>query len=747
MSDFTNRVLKLVAQPEYRPITLKAMSRALHVEPEKYAEFRSTIKQLVKEGRLDQSKDKTLRRPGLAGTIIGVFRRSAKGFGFVRPHRAGTASEDQIFIPAKASRDAATGDEVAVKITERRKAPGMNAEGRVVQVLARASGVFVGTYFEEEGEGRVLVDGNTFHDPIAVGDPGAKGARPGDKVVLEVVRYPSPFLEGEGVVTEVLGARGQPGVDTLSVLRAFNIPDIFDDDALAEAREQARQFDENQIGDRLDLRDVLTVTIDPAQARDFDDAISLERDERGFWSLGVHIADVAHFVRAGSALDQTARTRGTSVYLPDKVVPMLPEVLSNSLASLQAGRTRYTLSVLMEFDPSGILTDRRFARSAIRVDQRFTYEQTYEIMMNPEPAGDSTKRSTSRLLVEMLELARILRRRRLERGAIELILPEVEIDLGPEGEATGAHLVPHDESHQVIEEFMLAANEAVASYLTEQRVPFLRRVHPDPEPNKLDAFAEFVRSLGSTLEQPQSRFELQRVLAEAAGQPEAEAVHYGLLRSMKQARYTPEPEGHYALASDPYCHFTSPIRRYPDLQVHRQLTALLRGKKPRGDLDELMILGDHCTRTERRAEAAERDLIRIKLLTYLEPRVGEVFHSVIIAVEEFGIFVRLVELPVEGLVHISSLSDDYYYREPETHTLIGRRSNRRYRLGDRLQVRIVRVDVDRRELDLVPADSPQEDRRSRREAGASAPRRSSPPKAAPTTPRRNPSKQKRSRKS
>ncbi len=372
------------------------------------------------------------------------------------------------------------------------------------------------------------------------------------------------------------------------------------------------------------------MTIDPATARDFDDAISLSRDEKGYWSLGVHIADVSHFVKAGSALDRTAKHRGTSVYLPDRVIPMLPEILSNSLASLQAGRTRYTVSALLEFNAEGILTSKEFARSAIRVDHRFTYEQAMAVMKDPGAEHPGVAPAVAAMLGRMLELAMILRRRRFARGALELNLPEVEIDLGESGEVTGAHLAVNDQSHQVIEEFMLAANEAVAAALSAQEILFLRRAHPDPEPFKLDEFAEFARSLGLQLDQPQSRFELQRILAETAGKPEEYAVHYGLLRSLKQANYTPEPEGHYALASDDYCHFTSPIRRYPDLQVHRQLVAWLEGKKPSSRHDELVVLAEHCTRTERRAEAAERELIRVKLLTYLEGRIGDSFHAVII---------------------------------------------------------------------------------------------------------------------
>ena len=730
---FDDKVLGLVSRDDYRPVTLKAMARRFEVGAEDYPTFRSAVKALIKQGKLDMAKDKTLTRPAEAskGTIVGTFRRSSKGFGFVRPEKSLNKDKD-LFIPPNASLDASTGDSVAVKVMKKSKTPGQNSEGKVVRVLSRATGVFVGTYFEQFGSGYVKVDGTTFQHPLLVGDPGAKGAKPGDKVALEMVRYPTPLVEGEGVITEILGERGQPGVDTLTVIRAFNIPDVFDEETLQDARDQAKRFREEEIGGRLDLCGLLTVTIDPASARDFDDAISLTRDERGFSTLGVHIADVSHFVRPNSDLDRTARKRGTSVYLPDRVIPMLPEVLSNSLASLQAGHVRYTMSVFMEFDVDGVRTHCRFERSAVKVDQRFSYEQAFDCMSNPEKEVEGVNTEVRSLLTRMLELARILRKRRFKRGALELTMPEVEVELGDLGQVVGAHLASNDESHSVIEEFMLAANEAVSEFLTGKKVGFLRRGHADPEPSKLKQFAEFARSMGYPIDNPQSRFELQKILDETADKPERYAVHYGLLRSLKQAVYTPDPEGHYALASDDYCHFTSPIRRYPDLQVHRQLGDILAGKKPKADLDELAALAEHCNRTERRAETAERELIKIKLLTHLEGRIGEAFHAIIVGVEDFGLFVQLVELPIEGLLHVTSLEDDYYYKEADTHTLIGRRSGRRYRLGDAIEVRVARVDVDRRELDLVPIDrdpeGPPPEPRPRSRAPRSAPRLKERPK-------------------
>jgi len=709
MDDLNRRVLAFIAEPDYQPITLKALSKRLKVGEDGYTDLRSIVKSLVKSGQVELGKDKSIHKsePGShAGNVVGTYRRTSKGFGFVRPAQGTGAKSEHIFIPVDAGRDASSGDEVLVRLVRKAKGPGYNAEGRIVQVINRASGLFVGTYFERGDAGMVKIDGTTFHDPVYVGDPGAKGAIVGDKVALEMVRYPTPYREGEGVITEVLGARGQPGVDTLAIIRALGIPDKFDDETLDDARHAAKAFSEAEIEGRLDLTEALTITIDPATARDFDDAITLARDEKGYWSLGVHIADVSHFVRSGSPLDRTARQRGTSVYLPDRVIPMLPEILSNSLASLQAGHVRYTLSALIEFNSDGVRTGRSFARSAIKVDQRFAYEQVMPLIQEPDKEVEGFGPEVRKLLVSMHELAMLLRKRRFARGALELNMPEIEVDLGVQGEVVGAHLASHDESHQVIEEFMLAANEAVASYLTEKNVGFLRRAHADPEPRKLKEFAEFARSLGLSIENPQSRFDLQKVLAETADSPEAYAVHFGLLRSLKQAVYTPEPEGHYALASEDYCHFTSPIRRYPDLQVHRRLTAILEHKKPKSDFEELTVLAEHCTRTERRAEVAERELIKVKLLTFLEQKVGETFHAILVGVEDFGVFARLVELPAEGLIHVTSLADDFYYLEGETHTLVGRASGRRYRLGDRVEVKIARVDIDRRELDLIPADNP-----------------------------------------
>jgi ribonuclease R len=695
MSDLEPQILALVSKKTYQPLKPKALAKKLAVPVNRYSEFRKVLKSLLKQGLVELGKNHLIRTAPSHGTATGVFRRAESGFGFVRPPIVDGLVGAEIFIPAGQSLDAATGDSVVVRITRRSTRVDRGPTGHIVQVLERATRQFVGTYFERDGQGYVRVDGTVFSHSIFVGDPGAKGAKPDDKVVIEMLRFPTPEDRGEGVITEILGPRGQPGVDMLSVIRAFGLPDIFPEDALEEARQMAASFDESKLLGREDFTGDVIVTIDPVDARDFDDAVSLTIDHKSkHWQLGVHIADVGHFAPSGGALDREARKRGTSVYLPQRVIPMFPEIISNSLASLQQDRVRYVKSVLIDFTPGGAKANVRFANGAIKNRRRYTYEQVSEILK-----GEAAKGTPEvDLLFRMRDLAMILRKRRLKRGALELDMPEVELEYDSDGRVTGAHYVHHDVSHQVIEEFMLAANETVAEHLAGLGVPFLRRIHPAPEPNKLKAFAEFARILGYKIQRETDRFALQRVLEQSAGKPDVYAVHYAMLRSLKQAAYSPQEEGHYALASDNYCHFTSPIRRYPDLTIHRLLDRWLRTGHCGSDLAELTALAGHCSRTERRAEIAERELVKSKLLTYMSERIGLELEVIITGVADYGFYGQSETLPVDGLVHVSTMTDDYFCFDDRSHSLIGQRTKRRYRLGDMVQVKVVRVDLQRRQL-------------------------------------------------
>lgn len=720
--DWESAILVRVRADDYKPVKPRVLAKQLGiVGDDDLVDFKRLVKKLVKRGKLAYGANHLLAAVGSTGgdrgkaaskpqgtCVTGIFRRAQGGFGFVRPSGAGPhhLRENDIYIAAEDTLDAASGDTVLVRPAKPR-AKGARRQGRfpgergvIVEVIERETHRFVGTYFEAAGGAYVRVDGTLFARPVSVGDPGAKNAQPDDKVVFEMVRFPTPTHDGEGVIVEVLGPRGEPGVDTLSIIREFSLPEDFAADALEAARHQAERFDESSIADRSDFTGQTVITIDPVDARDFDDAISLERHPNGHWLLGVHIADVSHFVRTGSALDREAHERGTSVYLPDRVIPMLPEIISNGLASLQPDRVRYTKSAILEFTPDGVHVGTELHRGAIKSCRRFTYEEVDEYLADPGSWVARLAAPVHALLGRMHELAMILRTRRMRRGALELSMQEVKVDLDKHGRVTGAHRVENTVSHQIIEEFMLAANEAVAQRLAEAELLFLRRVHHSPSPLKLKTLTEFVTELGFEVESLESRFALQKLLVDVAGRPEQHAVNYAVLRSLQRAVYSPEQEGHYALASDCYCHFTSPIRRYPDLTIHRLVDALLHKRKIKNDLTELVVQGEHCSDRERRAEAAERELTKVKLLNYMAGRIGEELDAVITGVEDFGLFAQGIAIPAEGLIHVTALADDIYHFDKASHSLSGRRSGNSFRLGDAVRVSVVRVDVDRRELDF-----------------------------------------------
>jgi ribonuclease R len=723
MATLQSRILAEVSHPRYKPLKPKALARQMGLSGADYDPFRTALRELIREGRLEIGKGNAVRPTGPHGTVTGTFRKTSAGFGFVRPNPAEGHKFQEVFIPEGDTGDASSGDTVLVRVRKKPRPGNGSPAGVILRVLERATCQFVGTYFERDGQALVRVDGTVFAHSIYVGDPGAKGARSGDKVVLEMLRFPSPEDRGEGVITEILGPRGAPGVDTLSVIRAFGLPDAFPADALEEARAAATRFSEKDLEGREDFTGWTTVTIDPADARDFDDAISLTVDPKSkHWQLGVHIADVGHFAPPGGALDREARNRGTSVYLPQRVLPMFPEVISNSLASLQQGRVRFVKSALMDLTPVGQRADVRFANAAIRVTRRFTYEQVTEILHAGRRPPD-LEPEVYDMLLRMRDLALILHKRRLRRGALELLMPEPELEYDDKGRVQGAHFRKHDISHQVVEEFMLAANEAVAEKLDDRGVAFLRRVHPAPDETKLEAFAEFASILGYKVKHATDRFSLQRILEQSADKPERHAIHYALLRSLKQAVYSPVKEHHYALASANYCHFTSPIRRYPDLVVHRLLDQVLRRGRAGSAFDELVGLGEHCSKMERRAEMAERELVKLKLLDYLSGKLGLELEVIVTGVADYGFYGQPEELPVEGLVHISTLPDDYYYFDEASHSLIGQRSKRRYRLGDKVKVKVVRVDLQRRQLDFRVTEAAAAPRRREREEEAPPRRR------------------------
>lgn len=713
MSELAQRVTRHINEPTFHPVKARVLARRLGVPADEMPAFRRLLQRLAKEGKLQFGRGHVVRPVSATKGLLGTFRRVGDGgAGIVRLKAGPGRPVVEVYVPPHAAGDAATGDKVLVQVQKSHRHR-QRASGRVVQVVERAARHFVGTFYRRGGSGVVRIDGTTFAEPIEIADGGAAGAVDNDKVVVELLRYPTPIQPGEGVITEILGPRSTPGVDTLSIIRAFELPEHFSDEALAEARQQAAQFDDRDLTSRTDFTSDLVITIDPADACDFDDAISLRFEPRKkHWHLAVHIADVAWFVPPGGHLEREARLRGNSVYLPQRVLPMLPEVLSNGLASLQEGKRRYTQSVLLEFTSGGELVHADFVRGVIQVRKRFSYEEAAHWLEQPhgrEPA-----------MLEMLQLldsfASILHRRRLTRGALELDMPEIELRYDAQGRLSGAGFRQRNRAHVIIEECMLAANEAVAHHLHRLGAVFLRRNHASPDPLKLDAFLTFARELGFKVnrENPTDRRQLQRLLREAADHPLQQAIHYALLRSLRQAEYSPEVDGHYALAVRHYTHFTSPIRRFPDLTIHRLMAQWQRTGRVGSDAAELAVLGEHCSFTERRADRAVQELVKLRLLTHLSQRLGDELDIVITGVEEYGFFGQSELLPVEGLVHVRSLTDDFYWHDESTHSLIGSRTGRRFRLGDRVRVAVARVDLDRRLLDYRLVDKPGA---SRQESG------------------------------
>ena len=720
MSLLQKEIIEFLSERNPEPMKPRSLARRLGIKNSARSKFNEAVEALIGQGKMGRLENGKLHLAGRKvrkdNLIRGTLRRTQSGSAWLIPDPVESSRFQQdVFIYPEHMSDAQNGDIVLVRLSGRRGGGGRRT-GQVEEVVERATHTFVGCYFEEWGQALVRIDGGIFSDPVSVGDPGAKGARPGDKVVVEIVRFPNHHRPGEAVLSEILGKRGKPGVDLQTVIHEYGLPNDFPEEVLAAARKQADEFDEDDLDDRIDLTGETIVTIDPKDARDFDDAISLTKSDDGRWHLGVHIADVAHFVKPGSVLDKEAKKRGTSVYLPGKVIPMLPETISNALASLQKGKVRFTKTAFIEFSPEGTPLNVELRNTAIKVTRRFAYEQVMPIVRQPDEFKKNVNGKVRQLLLWMHELAMLLRKRRFENGAIELHLPEVKIELDKNGRVCGAHQAEHDESHQIIEEFMLAANIAVATELTDRELTFLRRTHANPDPVKLSSFGEFAESLGLKIRNVASRFEMQDLLNAARGKPYQQALSYALLRSFKQAEYSTAPEGHYALAFEDYCHFTSPIRRYPDLTVHRLVDAIVKKRKKKPGLSpvETIKLATHCSDTERRAADAERELTKIKLLMLLEQKRDEVFEAVISGVQKFGIFCRGTTLPVDGFIHASSLvKRDVLDFDRTTHTMTARRSGRCFRLGDAVKVRIAMVDPDERTLHWELVEGPKQGGKSR----------------------------------
>ncbi len=674
-------------------------------------ELKRMLDDMVADGELARFRGNSYARASEVKSIRGRLSTHRDGYGFVTPEGGG----DDIFIPQRQMKNAMHGDIVEIRAGKSRMGGG-KLEGRIIEVVERAVSTVVGRY-EETRRGAIVIPEETrLNLPITIPTGGRAMAEDGQQVVVELTSYPVGGRPAEGRVMEVLGWPDDPEVEVLSVVRRFELPTVFGDDALAEAAAIPESVSEKELRGRVDLRSLPTVTIDGETARDFDDAVSLRREGSNF-RLWVSIADVSHYVGPGSALDRDARLRGTSVYFPDRCIPMLPERLSNGICSLNPRVDRLTMTAEMLFDGKGAMLESSFYPSVIRSDARLTYTLVKRIIVDMDEDSADSCRLMAPMLLEMKELALILMAMRKNRGSLDFDLPESEIIIGLTGQTEDIIRAERNLAHQLIEEFMLAANEAVATWITGRGIPFLYRIHENPDPARLTAFREFVFGFGYEFPLRDDRVDpadLQRLLDQVSGRPEERMVNYSLLRCMKQARYSAENLHHFGLASRCYCHFTSPIRRYPDLVVHRILGAALALAENGGDrraekrlaivTRNLSETAEHTSRRERVAMEAERDIVELKKIQFMQQHLGDEFDGFINGVTGFGFFVELEQLFVEGLVHVSTLDDDIYAFVESRHSLIGRNRKRTLRIGDRVRVRVVAVSPSTRRIEFTLID-------------------------------------------
>jgi ribonuclease R len=705
------QILALLARKDYRPLDRIDIARKLSLKGGERITLRKILHELESSGEIARIRKNRYVLPAEADLVAGKLSIHQAGYGFLTPE---TPGEPDVFVAAENIGTAMHGDRVVARIsrdTPYNRIKGRR-EGRVIRILERAHDTIVGTLQRSRNFYYVVPDDPRFVHDIYVrpeGDqqPGTS-ANVGDKVVVRLDAWESRHVNPEGEIIELLGPASTPGIDMLSIIRKYHLPTEFPKDALDQAERISEKIDGRQLEGREDLRKEFIVTIDPDDARDFDDAIQVEKIKNS-WRLGVHIADVAAYVEPGSALDCEARRRGNSVYLPDRVIPMLPERLSNGVCSLNPGVDRLTQSVFVDFDKNGNAKGVRFARSVIRSAHRLTYKQAYAILTSP-PRDQLGER-----LHIAWELAALLRQKRFEHGSLDLDFPEVKVWVDKQGHPVRLERVENDESHQLIEGFMLAANEAVARELKKRAIPTVYRVHENPDPEKLAEYREFVLSFNYRVGDLTHRAELQRLLALIHGKPEEQALKVALLKSLKRARYSAQPLGHYGLAKANYLHFTSPIRRYADLVAHRALGRARSPSAPDGpairpsqlDIAEITSIAEHLSITERTAADAEIDAAQMKKLEFfqrqLDERNPQIFRASIVDVRNYGLMVELPDALITGLVHVSSLTDDFYLFEPARRQLIGRRSRKRFSVGDELSVFVVRVDTFKRQVDFAIA--------------------------------------------
>ena len=683
----------------YVPMKIKEIAIMLNVPKEQRRELQEVLDELVCDGKIEVSaKGKYSKAEGKY--LTGIFTAHQRGFGFVTV----PGEDEDIFIPEAQVNGAMHLDTVQVAVTKGASSE-KRREGSVVKILKRGMEQLVCYYEESKNYGFAVPDNPRFTQDIFIPKEHSMGAVRGHKVVVQITEYGKNGRKPEGKVVEILGHVNDPGTDIMSIVRGYDLPMEFPAKVLKQAERVPDEVSEADMAGRMDLRDWQTVTIDGEDAKDLDDAITLTK-ENGKYTLGVHIADVTNYVQEHSALDVEALNRGTSVYLVDRVIPMLPHKLSNGICSLNAGENRLALSCIMTIDEKGNVVDHTIAETVIKVDRRMSYSSVKKILEDKDEAERAKYEELIPMFELMQELAGILRKKRMSRGSIDFDFPETKIILNEQGKPVDIKPYDRNVATKIIEDFMLIANEIVAQDYFWQELPFVYRTHDNPDGEKIKKLATFINNFGYSIHIGQDEVhpkELQKLLIKIEGTPEEALISRLTLRSMKQAKYTTVSTGHFGLATNYYCHFTSPIRRYPDLQIHRIIKDNLRGRMDAKKIAHYeKILDDvasHSSKTERRAEEAERETDKLKKVEYMSERIGECFEGVISGVTEWGFYVELPNT-IEGLVHVTSLKDDYYHYDERSYELIGETTNHRYKLGQKVKVMVEATDKLLRTIDF-----------------------------------------------
>jgi len=697
------RLLSFMKEEAYKPLTVEELEEAFQLEDaDEFKKLIITLNKMEEKGLIVRTRANRYGVPEKMNLIRGTLVGHARGFAFVEPDEPGF---DDVFIPPGELNHAMHGDKVLVRLSP--KTSGARQEGTVIRILERGIKEIVGTYTESKNFGFVIPDDKKIVNDIFIPKNASNGAVEGHKVIVRLTSYPEGRMSAEGEVVQILGHKNDPGVDILSIIHKHQLPLSFPDDVLKQANETPDEIKSEEIKNRRDLRNELIITIDGEDAKDLDDAVTVTKLNNGCYKLGVHIADVSYYVKEGTPIDREAFARGTSVYLVDRVIPMIPHRLSNGICSLNPKVDRLTLSCEMIVDEYGNVVQHDIFQSIIRSAERMTYSNVNKILIEKDEQLREKYQEIVPMLEDMAELASILRKKRMLRGAIDFDFKEAKVLVDEKGKPYDVIIRERSVAERLIEEFMLLANETVAEHFHWLNVPFIYRIHEKPNEEKLRRFLEFITNFGYVVKGTGNNIHpraLQQILDEVRGKPEEMVISTVMLRSMKQAKYHPESVGHFGLSTEFYTHFTSPIRRYPDLIVHR----LIRKYLLEGKIDEktqmkwasiLPEIAEHSSNMERRAVDAERETDDLKKAEFMLDKIGEEFDGIISSVTNFGMFVELPNT-VEGLVHVSYMTDDYYHYDERHYAMIGERTGNVYRIGDEITVRVVNVDKEERSIDF-----------------------------------------------